>query len=385
MRFKRRILQTVPLILIFAVVITAFIAGCGEREEEAVATRRDIVAYAALDGKIMAPAPADANIMPPYKAPVHKVYVTVGQKVQEGEVLMELSAPSNQVYYQQARQRLQQARDQLTQARTRYLAQLRKAKQELEQARQVEKSVRQALKAAQAGKEVGVTIVDLEEAIERRQAAEQAFIDAEARMEAGLVPYERELLNAQQAFQEAQSGVKAAMIRSPISGTVLELNVKAGDEANPKRSVARVTDLSALRVYAEVDSELSTTLKAGAPATITVKELPDEEFRGFLRNVYSKEAGLLRGVEHIAVFDFVNREGLAKPEMNAKIRVKVGEAKNALAVPVGAIYKTNGRQAVKLRVNNEWRTRIVETGISDGEYIEIKSGLREGDVVRVNP
>ena len=385
MRFKRRILQTVPLILIFAVVITAFIAGCGEREEEAVATRRDIVAYAALDGKIMAPAPADANIMPPYKAPVHKVYVTVGQKVQEGEVLMELSAPSNQVYYQQARQRLQQARDQLTQARTRYLAQLRKAKQELEQARQVEKSVRQALKAAQAGKEVGVTIVDLEEAIERRQAAEQAVIDAEARMEAGLVPYERELLNAQQAFQEAQSGVKAAMIRSLISGTVLELNVKAGDEANPKRSVARVTDLSALRVYAEVDSELSTTLKAGAPATITVKELPDEEFRGFLRNVYSKEAGLLRGVEHIAVFDFVNREGLAKPEMNAKIRVKVGEAKNALAVPVGAIYKTNGRQAVKLRVNNEWRTRIVETGISDGEYIEIKSGLREGDVVRVNP
>lgn len=385
MRFKRKILQTVPLILIFAVVITAFIAGCGEREEEAVATRRDIVAYAALDGKIMAPAPADANIMPPYKAPVHKVYVTVGQKVQEGEVLMELSAPSNQVYYQQARQRLQQARDQLTQARTRYLAQLRKAKQELEQARQVEKSVRQALKAAQAGKEVGVTIVDLEEAIERRQAAEQAVIDAEARMEAGLVPYERELLNAQQAFQEAQSGVKAAMIRSPISGTVLELNVKAGDEANPKRSVARVTDLSALRVYAEVDSELSTTLKAGAPATITVKELPDEEFRGFLRNVYSKEAGLLRGVEHIAVFDFVNREGLAKPEMNAKIRVKVGEAKNALAVPVGAIYKTNGRQAVKLRVNNEWRTRIVETGISDGEYIEIKSGLREGDVVRVNP
>jgi len=385
MRFKRRILQTVPLILIFAVVITAFIAGCGEREEEAVATRRDIVAYAALDGKIMAPAPADANIMPPYKAPVHKVYVTVGQKVQEGEVLMELSAPSNQVYYQQARQRLQQARDQLTQARTRYLAQLRKAKQELEQARQVEKSVRQALKAAQAGKEVGVTIVDLEEAIERRQAAEQAVIDAEARMEAGLVPYERELLNAQQAFQEAQSGVKAAMIRSLISGTVLELNVKAGDEANPKRSVARVTDLSALRVYAEVDSELSTTRKAGAPATITVKELPDEEFRGFLRNVYSKEAGLLRGVEHIAVFDFVNREGLAKPEMNAKIRVKVGEAKNALAVPVGAIYKTNGRQAVKLRVNNEWRTRIVETGISDGEYIEIKSGLREGDVVRVNP
>lgn len=385
MRFKRRILQTVPLIFIFAVVITAFIAGCGEREEEAVAARRDIVAYAALDGKIMAPAPADANIMPPYKAPVHKVYVTVGQKVQEGEVLMELSAPSNQVYYQQARQRLQQARDQLTQARARYLARLRKAKQELEQARQVEKSVHQALKAAQADEEVRVTIVDLEEAIERRQAAEQAVIDAEARMEAGLVPYERELLNAQQAFQEAQSGVKAAMIRSPISGTVLELNVKAGDEANPKRSVARVTDLSALRVYAEVDSELSTTLKAGAPATITVKELPDEEFRGFLRNVYSKEAGLLRGVEHIAVFDFVNREGLAKPEMNAKIRVKVGEAKNALAVPVGAIYKTNGRQAVKLRVNNEWRTRIVETGISDGEYIEIKSGLREGDVVRVNP
>ncbi len=384
MWFNKRFLQVIPLILIFAAVTTVLV-GCGRREEEAVAARRDIIACAMLDGKIMAPAPADANIVPPYKAPVHKIYVTIGQKVREGEVLMELSAPSNQVYYQQARQRLQQARDQLTQARARYQAQIRKAKQELEQARQTERSVRQALKAAQAGKEVNVTIVDLEEAVERRQAAEQALIDAEARMEAGLVPYERELINAQQAFQEAQSGVKAAMIRSPISGTVLEIKVTVGDEANPKKPVARVTDLSALRVYAEVSGELSRKLNSGVPATITVKELPDEEFRGFLRNVYSKEAGLLRGVEHIAVFDFVNREGLAKPDMTAKVRVKIGEAKNVLAVPAGAVYKTNGRQSVKLRVNDKWRTRIVETGISDGEYIEIKFGLSEGDVVRVNP
>jgi RND family efflux transporter MFP subunit len=385
MRFNRGFLQAVSLVLSFCAVITIIVAGCSEREEEVVAARRNIVAYATIDGKIIAPAPADANIMPPYKAPVHKVYVTIGQKVREGEVLMELSAPSNQVYYQQARQRLQQARDQLAQARVRYLARLRKAKQELEQARQAERSVRQALKAAQTGKEISVTIVDLEEAIERRQVAQQAVIDAEARMAEGLVPYERELINAQQAFQEAQSGVKAAMIRSPISGTVLELKVKAGDKADPKKPVAHVTDLSALRVYAEVSGELSKTLTAGSPATIIVKELPNEEFRGFLRNVYSKEAGLLRGVEHIAVFDFVNRDGLAKPEMSARVRVKVGEAKNVLSVPLGAVYKTNGRQAVKLRVNDQWRTRIVETGISDGEYIEIKSGLREGDVVLMNP
>jgi hypothetical protein len=49
------------------------------------------------------------------------------------------------------------------------------------------------------------------------------------------------------------------------------------------------------------------------------------------------------------------------------------------------VYKVDKQYAVKLREGKQWRQRIVEIGLSDGNYTQIKSGLRERDVVMTNP
>ena len=56
-----------------------------------------------------------------------------------------------------------------------------------------------------------------------------------------------------------------------------------------------------------------------------------------------------------------------------------------LAVPANAAYKVDRQNAVKLREGKELRQRIVVVGLSDGKYTQIKSGLKEGDVVMTNP
>lgn len=62
-----------------------------------------------------------------------------------------------------------------------------------------------------------------------------------------------------------------------------------------------------------------------------------------------------------------------------------GEVHDALAVPASAGYKVGQQFAVKIREGSDWHERIVKVGLSDGNYTEIKSGLKAGDIVQANP
>ena len=68
--------------------------------------RRDILASLPLRGKVVAPPVARADVMAPYRAPVARVYASVGDRVRRGDVLVELSHPTAQAAYEQARAEL---------------------------------------------------------------------------------------------------------------------------------------------------------------------------------------------------------------------------------------------------------------------------------------
>ena len=118
---------------------------------------------------------------------------------------------------------------------------------------------------------------------------------------------------------------------------------------------------------------------------MTVKEVPNVEFSGSLEEIYSEKAGFLRGQKYVALIDFKNTGGQAKPGMDAVVSIKIGEAHDVLAVPANTLYKIDKQYALKLREGKKWRRRIVEIGLSDGNYTQIKSGLKEGDIVMTNP
>jgi multidrug efflux pump subunit AcrA (membrane-fusion protein) len=118
---------------------------------------------------------------------------------------------------------------------------------------------------------------------------------------------------------------------------------------------------------------------------VTIKEVPNVGFAGSLDEIYSEKAGFLQGQKYVALVDFKNTRGQAKPGMDATVSIKIGEVHDVLAVPANAAYKVDRQNAVKLREGKELRQRIVVVGLSDGKYTQIKSGLKEGDVVMTNP
>ena len=97
----RVVLGTALLLLLIAF---GFWAYANTRPETATVTRRDIVVFLPLDGQVVAP-PADrADVMTPYRAPVARVYVSVGDRVKRGDVLVELALANVQTAYDQARE-----------------------------------------------------------------------------------------------------------------------------------------------------------------------------------------------------------------------------------------------------------------------------------------
>lgn len=379
----RTILMAMGLLSIVPLIVV--MAGCAKQSSEATADRRDITSYLPVGGTVVAPASARADIHSPYDVPVEKIYVTVGKTVSRGETLFVFSAPQTQAYYDQARVSLVQAQKALEQARRQFGQELKAAQKQLAAFRSTERKAR-ATASNPDGSDSSAP-ADTVVPAANRQAAEQAVIDAQARLAEGLVPYQQTVASAQEQFADAQAGSKSAQVKSPISGTVLALNISAGKAPNPKdkKPLVTVVNLEALKVAAGVPEDKLSLLKPKDLALVTIKEVPNVEFPGSLDERYSEKAGFLRGQRYVALVDFKNTKGQAKPEMDATVSIKIGEVQDVLAVPANTVYEVDKQSAVKLREGNQWRQRIVEIGLSDGKYTQIKSGLEEGDVVMTNP
>jgi RND family efflux transporter MFP subunit len=367
------------------------------RPASATVTRRNLVAAVPLKGDVVAPPTERADVYSPFKAPVAKVYTSIGANVNRGDVLAELSVPNAQEAYAQARAQVQAAETAYANAARQYDAPVTAARQQLRAAGEAERAARATPSVAVQTQEGGTTVVtpttpvtDLQALTDARVQAEQAVASAEAAKTAALASYKVQLDAARAYFEEAKSGRKLGMIRSPISGTVLALNAQAGQMAGEDRKtpVAIVVDLDELEIQGEIPAETASVVKAGMPVSVTVAEVPNVQFEGRVHAITTKaDGGLLKNkTEYFAVIHLKNPKGQAKPGMKAGAAIELEELKDVLAVPNDAVRKdSSGRPVVKVMVNGKWDPRVVEIGLSDGQYTEIKTGLNEGDVVQVKP
>lgn len=391
-------------------ILLAIVAAFGvwayvnTRPAAATAARRDVTANLPLDGEVVVPPGHRADIYSAYRAPVAKIYTSVGQKVRRGEVLVELQFTNAQAAYEQARENVKAAETAYANARSSYASLLTAAQQRLSAARAAEQAARRPVappapqvQVSPDGTATAITpatptspqpSANLQAAAQERVAAAQEMAQAQAGYEAALVPYKQQLDAARAAFQEAQSGRKRAMLRAPISGEVMALNAQPGAEVGKdrKQPVVTVVDLSALQVQATMNKEQGAEVKPRMPVTVTIAEMPNQQFEGQVTAVTSLPDKLLSGPRYAAIIDFKNSQGLVKLGMKGRASVKLGEVKNAVTVPADAVDKDKeGRPYVEVLKGGQWIRTLVEVGISDGQYTEIRSGVKEGDTVKVTP
>ena len=333
-------------------------------------TLRDIVGQVLLEGETIVPPFARVGIKSPYRAPVSKVNTTLGAAVSQGDVLIELSLPSAEAYHEQTKLALQQAETDYAIANKQFQADVDVAREHLNTARTTEKAA---------------TPEELPIASSARSDAEQVLLQTKLDKERTLLPYRRQQEQMRQLNQQARAGEKQGYIRTPLTGTVTELNAQPGKEVGMDKAafVATVVDLSALQVQSPMTLQQSGYVKPKMEVLLTFKELPGTTFEGTVHRLTSlpNNKGL------VALIEFKNTKAQVKPAMVPHVAVKTGQsAKNTLCVPSAAVdINRAGLPVVQVMQGGKWAEVAVKVGITDDQFTEIKSGVSKGDTVLVTP
>lgn len=187
-----------------------------------------------------------------------------------------------------------------------------------------------------------------------------------------------------QAFDDqklAERNLKNINLVSPINGTVVELNIKVGEEILLTESVARIADVNNLQFTADIDESDIGSIKASQVAIIYLEAFPDEEIKS--KVIALGFEGVLTAIE-ATVFE-VNFE-LASNEkyilgMNGDVQIVTREKDNIIVVPIEALFDEN---VVWVKKDGNYVQTNVEIGIQNDTYAEIKSGLEIDEEVVIS-
>jgi RND family efflux transporter MFP subunit len=193
-----------------------------------------------------------------------------------------------------------------------------------------------------------------------------------------------EIENAKLAVETAKANLEGASIVSPIPGTVMSIDVSVGDTVNSGTVVITVANLEKPYLEIYLDESDWANIQVGYETEVTFDILPDKTFSGIVTEVdpglYS--SGNSSVVKALVKIDNVSDSIKLPLGTSASVDVIGGRAENAVLVPIEALHETDpGQYAVFVMENGKPRLRVVEVGIQDLLYAEIKSGLNPGDVV----
>ena len=169
-------------------------------------------------------------------------------------------------------------------------------------------------------------------------------------------------------------------IISPIDGIVTTLNISEGDYVRSESTLAKIVNNYEIEFDIDVDELDILDLKIGQEAKVTIdaiEETMKEPLTGTVSEI-ALEGTTMNSVTSYPVTISLSGNDNIKMGMNCSTEIIVESAENVLILPVEAIDSRRGKYYVTLE-NNE--RKEVEVGIYNEDYIEIVSGLTEGDKV----
>ena len=198
--------------------------------------------------------------------------------------------------------------------------------------------------------------------------------------------------NAQLSLQSAQEALDSYTITSPISGTVIEKNLKAGDQLNGGDSgaMAVIYDLSQLELQMDVSELDIGQIQPGQTVEITAEALPGQTFTGVVEKV-SVNGTTTDGFTTYPVTILLSEYGDLNPGMNVSADIIVERSENALCVPAEAVNSDGtvlvagegafAEDGVTIADPSKIESRPVTLGRGNQDFVEITSGLEEGETV----
>lgn len=358
-------------------------------------------------GQIEALPNQQVEVTTPVRGTVTRLLVNPGDRVDAGQAVAIMSSPELAELRTDALDRRAEATGSVQQAQ----ADLRLAQQNYEQQQKIA-----ATDIQQARTELGFSqerydrdkeLLD-KGAIPRRQflesetqlaEAKAALAKAESRLQ--ISEAAAQLRRAQSAVQVAQSRIQLSdetyqtrlrqlgaspnadgtiTITAPISGVVADRETTIGESGEDAgKRVMTIVNGSSVQASANIYEKDLDQIRAGQQVRVTANGLPNRTFGGEISVIGSAVEGETRVVPVKAELD--NSGGLLKPGMFINLEVLTNRTPaGVLAVPKSALVETNDKkQIVFVQNGNAFQPTEVILGREAGDFVEIKSGLFDGD------
>ena len=204
------------------------------------------------------------------------------------------------------------------------------------------------------------------------------------------------LRSAELSLDDAQNTMDNYTITAPISGTIIQKNIQAGETVGSDSSTTTspmciIHDLSYLELTLNVDELQILSIKEGQEVSVTADAIQDKKFEGVVTNV-SSAGTTTAGTTTYPVTIRIDNFGELLPGMNATAEIVVASVENALSIPNAALVRGNyvlvtadspsAANAVSEMTAPDGYVYVkVKTGVSDNDYIEVTSGLQADDTV----
>ena len=214
---------------------------------------------------------------------------------------------------------------------------------------------------------------------------------------------EQARINVQQARQNydiiktgTTSGlgnIAQTQVRATVSGMVLDVPVKAGNQVieannfNEGTSIASLADVKKMIFEGKVDESEVGKIKEGLPLEITVGAIENETFDAVLDYIAPK------GVAENGAIQFAIKGTLTQIDstfiragLSANASIILDKADNVLAIKEALVQydKETKNPYVEIEVGDQdFERKDVELGISDGIFVEVKSGITKKDKIKV--
>ena len=192
----------------------------------------------------------------------------------------------------------------------------------------------------------------------------------------------------QAQIDQSAASVKLARIRfdntsikAPISGIIADIAAVEGSTALLSSPLATVIDIDIVVIEVNVIEKDIPLVKVGQRAGVRVDTYPDEIFFGRVANTATVIDPRTRTVK--VEVEVNNPNHLLKPGMFASVNVTVSERVDAVILPVDAIVRREDLEQVFIVQDDKALLRTVETGITEGDSVEIVEGVEAGQIVVV--
>ena len=170
---------------------------------------------------------------------------------------------------------------------------------------------------------------------------------------------------------------KPSEVNSPINGVITKYFLDVGEAVMPQNHVFEVASIDMIKVTTNITEQDIPKMKKFLPVRFTVDAYPDRVFYGEVSKI-GQSVNIQTRTTQIEVA-VSNKNGNLKPGMFAKIELVLAVHKNVLSVPIDTIGETDNEKYVYVIKDSVAYKKIIKTGISQNNFVEITKGVSSGD------